>query len=106
MSSSAVIPPPAQANTETASLSLPANLREGLSAKHLSGLDGLRAVAAFLVVFVHAELEWVPGGMGVLAFFVLSGFLITRLMIVEEKRTATVSLRQFYIRRSFRIFPA
>lgn len=106
MSSSILIPTPSEASVKAASRSLPANLREGLSSKYLSGLDGLRAVAAFLVVFVHAELEWVPGGMGVLAFFVLSGFLITRLMIVEEYRTATVSLRQFYIRRSFRIFPA
>jgi peptidoglycan/LPS O-acetylase OafA/YrhL len=85
---------------------LPANLEAGLAAKHLAGLDGLRAIAAFLVVFAHAGVPRVPGGMGVLAFFVLSGFLITRLMIVEEVRTGRVSLSQFYLRRSFRIFPA
>ncbi|MGI8497951.1 MAG: acyltransferase family protein [Gemmatimonadaceae bacterium] len=85
---------------------LPANLEAGLAARHLSGLDGLRAIAAFLVVFYHAELPFVPAGAGVLAFFVLSGFLITRLMLLEEERSGTVSLRQFYLRRSFRIFPA
>jgi peptidoglycan/LPS O-acetylase OafA/YrhL len=85
---------------------LPENLRTGLSRRHLSGLDGLRAVAALLVVVSHAGFERIPGGMGVLAFFVLSGFLITRLMIVEEARSGTVSLSGFYLRRSFRIFPA
>lgn len=89
-----------------AAYALPEKLRSGLSRKHLSGLDGLRAVAALLVVVSHAGLEHIPGGMGVLAFFVLSGFLITRLMIAEEARSGTVSLSGFYLRRSFRIFPA
>jgi peptidoglycan/LPS O-acetylase OafA/YrhL len=89
-----------------AASTLPEKLRSGLSRKHLSGLDGLRAVAALMVVVSHAGLERIPGGMGVLAFFVLSGFLISRLMIVEEARSGTVSLSGFYLRRSFRIFPA
>jgi len=85
---------------------LPQALSEGLAAKHLAGIDGLRAISALLVVLYHAGVPAVPAGTGVLAFFVLSGFLITRLIIAEETETHTVSLRRFYIRRSFRIFPA
>ena len=86
---------------------LPGQLSAGLARRHLSGLDGLRAIAAFLVVFDHAGFSaYAPGGLGVLAFFVLSGFLITWLLIGEEAATQTVSLSRFYLRRSFRIFPA
>ncbi len=87
-------------------LSLPGNLAAGLARSHLSSLDGLRAVAALLVVFYHYGFEWCPGGLGVLAFFVLSGFLITWLLLKEEERFGTISLRRFYMRRSLRIFPA
>ncbi|MEP6998828.1 MAG: acyltransferase [bacterium] len=85
---------------------LPQSLEAGLARKHLAGIDGLRAVAALLVVLYHAEVPLIPASTGVLAFFVLSGFLITRLIIAEEQQTGTVSLARFYIRRSFRIFPA
>ena len=85
---------------------LPARLTDGLASPRLAGLDGLRVVAAFLVVFAHAGFERVLAGAGVLAFFVLSGFLITRLMIAEDARAGRVSISQFYLRRSFRIFPA
>jgi peptidoglycan/LPS O-acetylase OafA/YrhL len=81
-------------------------LAAGLARKHLSGIDGLRAIAAMLVVVYHAGVPGVPASTGVLAFFVLSGFLITRLIIDEEEATHSVSLKRFYIRRSFRIFPA
>ena len=85
---------------------LPRSLEAGLARKHLAGIDGLRAVAALLVVLYHANVPGIPASTGVLAFFVLSGFLITRLIIAEEERTHTVSLSRFYVRRSFRIFPA
>ncbi len=85
---------------------LPANLRGGLARTHLAGLDGLRAIAALLVVFDHIGFTFVPGGLGVLAFFVLSGFLITWLLIGEEEKTSSISLPRFYLRRAFRIFPA
>lgn len=85
---------------------LPDALVAGLAARHLSGIDGLRAISALLVVLYHAGVPAIPAGTGVLAFFVLSGFLITRLIIAEEERSQTVSLSRFYIRRSFRIFPA
>ena len=81
-------------------------LATNLAKSHIPSLDGLRAIAAFLVVFYHAGLEWAPGGLGVLIFFVLSGFLITWLLLKEEERSGTVSLKLFYFRRSLRIFPA
>jgi len=81
-------------------------LGANLSKSHLPSLDGLRAIAAFLVVFYHAGLEWVPGGLGVLIFFVLSGFLITWLLLKEEEQSGAISLKLFYLRRSLRIFPA
>jgi hypothetical protein len=85
---------------------LPASLAQGLDRSHLPSLDGLRAIAAFLVVLYHCFLPALPGGMGVLAFFVLSGFLITWLLLKEEERYGKVSLKLFYVRRSLRIFPA
>lgn len=68
-------------------------------------LDGLRAVAVFLVIFYHAGLPS-PGGLGVLMFFVISGFLITWLLLKENAKRRDVSLRGFYTRRAMRIFPA
>jgi peptidoglycan/LPS O-acetylase OafA/YrhL len=80
-------------------------LKQSLSGSHLPALDGLRAVAVSLVILYHSG--WmIPGGLGVLIFFVLSAFLITWLMLKEAHRFGTVSLKQFYIRRSLRIFPA
>lgn len=84
---------------------LPSRLQEGLSHRQLPSLDGLRAMAAFLVVFYHFGLP-VSGGFGVLVFFVLSGFLITWLLLKEDDRHATISVRAFYMRRVLRIFPA
>lgn len=91
---------------ETERSALPAHLREGLSRSTLPGLDGVRALAAFAVMGYHFGYEYSPGGQGVLAFYVLSGFLITWLLLKEREKTGTVSLRAFYIRRSLRIFPA
>lgn len=69
-------------------------------------LDGLRAFAVLPVVILHfSYLRWVPGGyLGVDLFFVLSGFLITSLLVAEE-RAGAVSLRDFYMRRALRILP-
>lgn len=71
------------------------------------GLDGLRTVAVLLVVLFHLETrDWVPGGfIGVDLFFVLSGFLITSLMLVEFERDGTLDLRAFYLRRAKRLLP-
>jgi peptidoglycan/LPS O-acetylase OafA/YrhL len=85
----------------------------------LPGLDGLRALAALAVFVDHAEQtqEWVGrehfdgnqmtslGRQGVEVFFVLSGFLITRLLLREKDHAGAVSLPRFYVRRSLRIWP-
>jgi peptidoglycan/LPS O-acetylase OafA/YrhL len=81
--------------------------REVIARSHLPALDGLRAVAVFVVVASHSNLQIrVPGDLGVSAFFVLSGFLITRLLVREHEKTGEVSIRRFYLRRTMRIFPA
>lgn len=71
---------------------------------HIPSLDGFRAVAALSVVLAHGY------GLtlfdGVTAFFVLSGFLITTLLLREQQQTGAVSLSAFYARRTLRIFPA
>lgn len=73
----------------------------------LSGLDGLRAIAVIAVFLFHADLAWARGGyLGVDLFFVISGFLITGLLIGEIERTGTLSLRDFYLRRARRLLPA
>ncbi|MRJ75937.1 acyltransferase family protein [Aeromicrobium sp. SMF47] len=69
-------------------------------------IQGLRAVAVLVVVAYHAGAPFVPGGfVGVDLFFVLSGFLITQLLLHEITITGTVSLRQFWARRARRILP-
>src|SRR5688500_3770961 len=73
-----------------------ADFREVISRSHLPALDGLRAVAVFTVVVAHSEIViGVPGDLGVSAFFVLSGFLITRLLLREREKTGEVSIRRF-----------
>jgi peptidoglycan/LPS O-acetylase OafA/YrhL len=84
----------------------------------IPSLDGLRAVAIGLVLFAHLggtrgfpltgdTTEFFKTGiLGVHIFFVLSGFLITGLLLTEIERMGTVSLAAFYLRRTFRIFPA
>jgi peptidoglycan/LPS O-acetylase OafA/YrhL len=73
----------------------------------LLGLDGLRGVAIGAVLLGHTvpRLD-LAGPFGVELFFVLSGYLITRLLLVERARTGTVSLRDFYARRALRLWPA
>ncbi len=74
---------------------------------YLPGLDGLRALAVVAVMVYHADTAWLPGGfLGVEVFFVISGYLITLLLIGEHERTERVSLRQFYMRRARRLLPA
>src|SRR4051812_6768605 len=68
------------------------------------GLDGLRGCAVIAVVLFHLDVL-VNGFLGVDVFFVLSGFLITTLVLAEHERTGTVSLRRFFLRRSLRLYP-
>lgn len=81
-------------------------LTSALASPNIPALDGLRAIAVFLVIFYHFGIGWVPGGLGVLAFFVLSGFLITWLLLKENSKSGDISIRNFYMRRVLRIFPA
>ena len=70
-------------------------------------LDGLRALSVIAVILYHAGIQWIPGGfIGVEVFFVVSGFLITSLMIDEQHVSGKVSLKQFWIRRARRLLPA
>ena len=76
------------------------------SAFHIRGLDGIRAVSIALVFFSHLGFQRLsPGMFGVSVFFLLSGFLITTLMMREHAARGRVSIKEFYIRRALRIFP-
>lgn len=74
---------------------------------HLAGLDGLRALAIISVLVFHLDPAWLPGGfLGVDIFFVISGFLITTLLVRERRSTGGVDLRGFWTRRARRLLPA
>lgn len=77
-----------------------------LAARRIPALQGLRAIAISLVVVYHFGFRGMPGGYGVLIFYVLSGFLITWLLLKEDERYGTVSLRRFYTTRALRLLPA
>ncbi|GAA3134237.1 peptidoglycan/LPS O-acetylase OafA/YrhL [Kribbella aluminosa] len=84
----------------------PLSHRDYLALKRFPALDGLRAIAALLVVFFHNNgPDWLQGWIGVQIFFVISGFLITTLMLREEDRNGRISFRDFFVRRVFRILP-
>lgn len=83
--------------------------------KRIPSLDGIRALSILFVVMGHAALT--PGfpsylgflihaTLGVRIFFVVSGFLITTLLLKEREKSGTISVRSFYIRRAYRILPA
>src|SRR5258705_9928904 len=70
-------------------------------------IQGLRAVAVLLVMLDHADIPGLEGGyLGVDVFFVISGFLITEILVREVRRTGRVSIAAFYARRARRILPA
>jgi peptidoglycan/LPS O-acetylase OafA/YrhL len=72
----------------------------------IPSLDGIRAVAVALVFVAHSGLgNWVPGGLGVTIFFVLSGYLITTLLRAEFAATQGINFRNFYLRRLLRLMP-
>lgn len=72
----------------------------------LAGLDGIRGLAALAVVLFHAGVAWLPAGfLGVDVFFVVSGFLITALLISERERSSDTDLARFWLRRARRLLP-
>lgn len=88
------------------------SIPEVLQKSYYPSLDGFRAIAIIMVVFKHIRLTdnyyyevFFNGELGVLIFFVLSGFLITTLCLKEKVLTNTISLKNFYIRRALRILP-
>jgi peptidoglycan/LPS O-acetylase OafA/YrhL len=82
------------------------------STKRIPSLDGLRAVSVLLVVLTHftgelpLAINRAMGNLGVRFFFVISGFLITSILLAELNKTASINLTKFYFRRTLRIFPA
>jgi peptidoglycan/LPS O-acetylase OafA/YrhL len=92
--------------------SIDQELRQVLSTKVISGLDALRALAVGLVLIDHflftdhlLGVHPKTGSLGVMIFFVLSGFLITAMLLKEYRKTGGISLGNFYRRRAYRIFP-
>lgn len=74
--------------------------------RYIPALDGLRTLAVVAVVLYHLNLTWAQGGLlGVTIFFVLSGYLITRLLINEVSKTGRIDLKSFWIRRIRRLVP-
>jgi peptidoglycan/LPS O-acetylase OafA/YrhL len=74
---------------------------------YLPGIDALRALAVLAVFFYHSSVSWMPGGfLGVDVFFVISGYLITSLLLREFRRGGHVRLGRFWLRRARRLLPA
>lgn len=80
-------------------------LHLALHSSVIPGLNAMRAIAITMVVFYHMGFPF-SGQLGVIIFFVLSGFLITSILLKELRDTGTISLRKFYRARAYRIFPA
>ena len=77
------------------------------SRPYLAGLDGIRALAVLGVIAFHVGAGWASGGLlGVGVFFVLSGYLITDLLVAEYRRHHRIDIRQFWLRRARRLLPA
>ena len=77
------------------------------SIQYIPAIDGLRALAVIAVMFYHLGFSWIPGGfLGVDLFFVISGYVITRLLLDSIAQSGGLDLRGFYLARMRRLFPA
>ncbi len=75
--------------------------------QYIPAIDGLRAIAVIAVIFYHLGFDWIPGGfLGVDLFFVISGYVITRLLLDSIERSGGLDLRAFYLARLRRLLPA
>ncbi|ANX13685.1 hypothetical protein ABE41_016880 [Fictibacillus arsenicus] len=82
-------------------------MEQPLKNRYITGLDGLRAIAVLAVIAYHLNFDWAAGGLlGVTVFFVLSGYLITDLLIAEFVTTNRINFKNFWIRRARRLLPA
>ena len=80
--------------------------RASISSTHIPAIDGLRALAVFAVVLYHLGISWMPGGfLGVDLFFVISGYVITRLILDSIESANGLDLKKFYAARIRRLFP-
>ena len=85
----------------------PAPSHKGARLPYIPALDGIRALAVIAVLLYHQNINWLPGGfLGVEVFFVLSGYLITSLLLAEVQATGRVDLKSFWLRRARRLLPA
>ncbi|UXS21082.1 acyltransferase family protein [Staphylococcus delphini] len=81
--------------------------RKPISPRYMPGLDGMRAVAVIAIIIYHLNPQWLSGGfLGVDTFFVISGYLITSLLLTEYHNTGKIELTSFWLRRVKRLIPA
>ena len=82
------------------------NSKSAAGTRHIASIDGLRAIAVTAVVLYHLGISWIPGGfLGVDLFFVISGYVITRLILDSINQSSALDLRAFYAARIRRIYP-
>ena len=80
--------------------------RASISSTHIPAIDGLRALAVIAVVLYHLGISWIPGGfLGVDLFFVISGYVITRLILDSIESANGLDIKEFYAARVRRLFP-
>ena len=98
------VPPASDRRARPRSLAHPA-VKSAAHLRYLPGLDGLRALAVLAVLLYHAEMAgfWQGGFLGVEVFFVISGYLITSILLTERTATHHNDLKTFYIRRARRM---
>ena len=78
-----------------------------LHSRYIAPIDGLRAIAVFAVVLYHLGVHWIPGGfLGVDLFFVISGYVITRLILDSIYRSGALDFKEFFLARVRRLYPA
>ncbi|EPN5015674.1 acyltransferase family protein [Staphylococcus pseudintermedius] len=81
--------------------------RKPINSRYMPGLDGVRAVAVIAIIIYHLNPQWLSGGfLGVDTFFVISGYLITSLLLTEYHNTGKIELMSFWLRRVKRLIPA
>lgn len=80
--------------------------RASISSTHIPAIDGLRALAVIAVVLYHLDIAWIPGGfLGVDLFFVISGYVITRLILDSIESANGLDIKEFYAARVRRLLP-